>query len=152
MRRFAGLELNEDVIPDETTILNFRHLLEAHGLTSVLFEELIRETDRAVFADKGCFSDQKKKDARCAGIFCTLSGIKGVLDKAKPKKTLSVSQSKSNQQLAPIRAKVEHPFRILKCQFGYRKIRYRGIQKNGAQLFSLANLYPVRKQLLAGPG
>jgi len=35
MRRFAGLELNEDVIPDETTILNFRHFLEAHGLRKV---------------------------------------------------------------------------------------------------------------------
>lgn len=31
MRRFAGIELNEDAIPDETTILKFRHLLEKHG-------------------------------------------------------------------------------------------------------------------------
>ncbi|MEH6787536.1 MAG: transposase, partial [Paracoccus sp. (in: a-proteobacteria)] len=33
MRRFAGIELGDDRIPDETTILNFRHLLERHGLT-----------------------------------------------------------------------------------------------------------------------
>lgn len=33
MRRFAGLELGEDAIPDETTILKFRHLLEKHQLT-----------------------------------------------------------------------------------------------------------------------
>ena len=38
MRRFAGLELGEDVIPDETTILNFRHLLEQHNLTNAVFE------------------------------------------------------------------------------------------------------------------
>jgi transposase, IS5 family len=38
MRRFAGLELGEDAIPDETTILNFRHLLEEHNLTSAVFE------------------------------------------------------------------------------------------------------------------
>src|SRR6266540_4955028 len=37
MRRFAGVELSEDVIPDETTILRFRHLLEAHGLTEAIF-------------------------------------------------------------------------------------------------------------------
>ncbi len=40
MRRFAGLELGDDVIPDETTILNFRHLLEKHNLTSQIFEEV----------------------------------------------------------------------------------------------------------------
>ena len=37
MRRFAGVELSEDVIPDETTILRFRHLLEAHHLTEAIF-------------------------------------------------------------------------------------------------------------------
>jgi len=33
MRRFAGIELGDDRVPDETTILNFRHLLERHGMT-----------------------------------------------------------------------------------------------------------------------
>ncbi len=37
MRRFAGVELSEDVVPDETTILRFRHLLERHGLTQAIF-------------------------------------------------------------------------------------------------------------------
>lgn len=37
MRRFAGVELSEDVVPDETTILRFRHLLERHGLTQQIF-------------------------------------------------------------------------------------------------------------------
>ena len=40
MRRFAGLELGDDVIPDETTILKFRHLLEKHHLTSDIFEDV----------------------------------------------------------------------------------------------------------------
>lgn len=40
MRRFARIELGEDVIPDESTILNFRHLLERHRLTEALFEEV----------------------------------------------------------------------------------------------------------------
>lgn len=40
MRRFAGLELGEDAIPDETTILNFRQLLEKHKLTSKIFEDV----------------------------------------------------------------------------------------------------------------
>jgi len=37
MRRFARVELGDDVVPDETTILRFRHLLERHGLTSAIF-------------------------------------------------------------------------------------------------------------------
>jgi IS5 family transposase len=40
MRRFAGIELAEDAIPDETTILNFRHLLEKHKLTEKIFAEV----------------------------------------------------------------------------------------------------------------
>ena len=38
MRRFARVELGEDVVPDETTILRFRHLLEQHGLTNAIFD------------------------------------------------------------------------------------------------------------------
>jgi IS5 family transposase len=43
--------------------------------------------------------------------------------------------------------KVGHVFRVLKCQFGYRRLRYRGITKNDAQdftLLALANLYLAR--------
>ncbi|MCT6720807.1 transposase [Acidovorax sp. K2F] len=51
-----------------------------------------------------------------------------------------------------IRAKVEHPFRVLKQQFGYVKVRYRGLKKSTAQivtLFALSNLWMVRYKLLA---
>src|SRR5439155_19446479 len=40
MRRFAGIELAEDTIPDESTILRFRHLLEEHQLTEKIFAEV----------------------------------------------------------------------------------------------------------------
>ena len=59
-------------------------------------------------------------------------------------------QKHRNARTGPIRAKVEHVFRVLKCQFGYRKARYRGIAKNGAQVFALlalANLFLARRQL-----
>lgn len=39
MRRFAGIDLGDDAIPDETTVLNFRHLLERHKLTEKIFEQ-----------------------------------------------------------------------------------------------------------------
>jgi IS5 family transposase len=56
---------------------------------------------------------------------------------------------------ASIRAKVEHPFRVLKRQFGYTKVRYRGLAKNTAQivmLFALSNLWMARRQLLGARG
>ena len=52
---------------------------------------------------------------------------------------------------ASIRAKVEHPFRVIKRQFGHVKVRYRGLAKNTAQLhtlFALSNLWMVRRTLL----
>ena len=42
MRRFAGVELSDDVVPDESTILRFRHLLEKHKLTEAMFEQINR--------------------------------------------------------------------------------------------------------------
>ena len=56
---------------------------------------------------------------------------------------------------ASIRAKVEHPFRVLKRQFGFTKVRYRGLAKNTAQvvtLFALGNLWLARRQLMAAQG
>ena len=56
---------------------------------------------------------------------------------------------------ARLRAKVEHPFRVVKRQFGYTKVRYRGLAKNTAQvltLFALSNLWMARKKLMAAMG
>jgi len=60
-----------------------------------------------------------------------------------------------NRRLASLRAIVEFPFRIIKRQFGFTKVRYRGLYKNGQALttkFALANLYTVRRRLLAAAG
>lgn len=56
---------------------------------------------------------------------------------------------------AQVRAKVEHPFRVIKRQFGYTKVRFRGLAKNTARLvtlFALSNLWTARRQLLANAG
>ena len=58
---------------------------------------------------------------------------------------------KHEQSKASIRAKVEHPFRVIKRQFGLVKVRSKGLQKNTAQLltlFALSNLWMARRQLL----
>lgn len=56
---------------------------------------------------------------------------------------------------AKVRARVEHPFRVVKQPFGFQKVRYRGLAKNGAQLntlFALSNVWMARKRLLATTG
>jgi IS5 family transposase len=72
----------------------------------------------------------------------------------KKSKTVDALIDKLEKIKASIRAKVEHPFRVIKCQFGYRKTRYRGLVKNTAQLitlFALSNLWMVRKRIIQGP-
>ena len=59
---------------------------------------------------------------------------------------------KAEKLKAGIRAKVEHPFRVVKRQFGFVKVRYRGLKKNTAQLFTLfalSNLWMVRSKLMS---
>jgi transposase, IS5 family len=58
MRRFAGIELSDDRIPDETTILRFRHLLEKHQLTEAIFAE-VRELleERRLLVKSGTIVD-----------------------------------------------------------------------------------------------
>jgi IS5 family transposase len=234
LRRFAGFSNVAAALPDETTILNFRHLLEQHDLTARLLEtvngllkakgllvsqgtmvdatiihapsstknaqgerdpemhqtkkgnqwyfgmkihigadvdsgaahsvsvtaanradiselpNLLRENDQVVFGDAGYASDEYKRGARALGM------VWRVQDKAKPKGSLgaalSGSQKKRNRRNSAIRARVEHLFRIVKRQFGYTKVRYRGLAKNTAQvmvLIGLANLYALRRRLAA---
>jgi IS5 family transposase len=64
MRRFAGIELGDDRIPDETTILNFRHLLEKHQLTEKLFAEVNRHlADQGITLRSGTLVDATIIDA-----------------------------------------------------------------------------------------
>ena len=70
--------------------------------------------------------------------------------KTQSGRELTARQRARNRRFGKVRAKVEHVFRVMKCQFGYRKVRYRGISMNGAQVFSLlalANLYLARRTL-----
>ena len=231
MRRFAGIELGDDRIPDETTILNFRHLLEKHQLTEKLFAQV-----NAYLADKGVTlrsgtlvdatiidapsSTKNKAKARDPEMSSTKKGndwyfgmkahvgvdadsgivhsletttakthdsqvwdallhgketsvwadkgyvhaarevaftkngdaFWGVMRKAPKGGDLDPLDVQINRIIAKVRAKVEHPFRILKCQFGHVKTRYRGLAKNRAHLFTLfalGNLFMVRQKLAA---
>ena len=69
-----------------------------------------------------------------------------------PMQLISALQERLEKVKSSIRAKVEHPFRVIKQQFGHVKVRYRGLRKNTQQLhtlFALANLWMARTRLLA---
>ena len=64
---------------------------------------------------------------------------------------LSAREREQNRTKSKVRAKVEHPFRVIKCSFGFVKVRYRGLLKNAHRLFvtcALTNLYMARRQLI----
>jgi IS5 family transposase len=230
LRHFAGLDAGVDTLPDETTILNFRHLLERHGLSRHLFAEvngllteqglLLREGTtvdatliaappstknrdgkrdpemtqtkkgnqwhfgmkahigvddqsglvHTVIGTTAKDSDLSQFSALLHGAEERVSADRGydypqvhaqlqetltedwVARKSKPRQPLDAWTRGLNHAIAQLRAIGEHPFRILKRQFGYTKVRYRGLEKNTAQLFTLfalGNLYQVRRALLA---
>jgi len=65
--------------------------------------------------------------------------------------SLTEQDKAQNRTKSIVRAKVEHPFRVMKCVFGFVKVRYRGLMKNANRVFTtcaLINLYMVRRQLL----
>ena len=109
-----------------------------------------QETD--VFADAGYQGAHKRPDAKADVQWhvAMRPGLRKLLDKADPKDALTEEVERIK---ASIRAKVEHPFRVIKRQFWHVKVRYRGLAKNTAQLhtlFALAKLWMVDKRLMGG--
>jgi IS5 family transposase len=107
------------------------------------------ETD--AFGDAGYQGANKRPDAKAEVTWhiAMRPGRRQALDLSSP---LAAMIDQSQQILAGIRAKVEHPFRVIKRQFGFTKVRYRGLKKNAAQvqtLFALSNLWMARRKLMA---
>jgi len=106
------------------------------------------ETD--AFGDAGYQGASKRPDAKAKVNWhiAMRPGLRKALDKETPMGKL-VDQIERTK--AQIRAKAEHPFRVIKRQFGHVKVRYRGLAKNTAQLhtlFALSNLWMARRHLL----
>ena len=235
LRSFARLSLNEP-IPDETTILNFRHLLEANDLADDMLKAINALLSRkGLLLKRGSIVDatiiaapsstknaegerdpemhQTRKGNQWffgmkahigvdadSGLVHTVtttaaneadvqqvadllhgkeeqvwadSGYRGApsrvgrddlqwhiagrpSDIAKlPEGRAKTKVRKTEHRKASVRAKVEHPFRVIKRQFGLVKVRFRGLAKNTAHvvtLFALSNLWMARKQLMAIKG
>jgi IS5 family transposase len=114
---------------------------------------LLHGDEEAVFGDAGYQGVHKRAEAM--GPTWHVAMRPGLRRKLNPFVEPDFVAERVEKMKASIRAKVEHPFRVLKRQFGFTKVRYRGLAKNTAQvvtLFALGNLWLARRQLMAARG
>jgi IS5 family transposase len=115
--------------------------------------QLLHGQEEAAFADAGYQGVHRRPEASGPSRHVAMRpGLRRRLDR----RVLEDRVVEGIEQLkASIRAKVEHPFRVLKRQFGYTKVRYRGLAKNTAQivtLLALSNLWMARRRLMGTQG
>ena len=127
------------------TAANVNDVTQGHGL--------LHGAETVVFADAGYQGADKRPEA--TGVAWQVAmrlGKRRALDKQTK---LGALLDKAEQLKASVRAKVEHSFRVIKCQFGFTKVRYKGLAKNTAQLitlFALSNLWMARRHLMGVRG
>jgi IS5 family transposase len=144
MKAHIGVDADSGLVHTVVgTAANVNDVTQAHALVHGA------ETD--VFADSGYQGVGKREETQEINVNWHVAmrpGKRKVLDKSTP---MGAILDQLEQIKARIRAKVEHPFRVIKRQFGHVKVRYRGLAKNTAQLhtlFALSNLWMVRRTLL----
>ena len=127
------------------TAANVNDVTQGHGL--------LHGQESVVFADAGYQGAAKRAEATGVQWHVAMRpGKRRALDKTSPWGHLL---DKAEKMKASVRAKVEHPFRVIKCQFGFTKVRYKGLAKNTAQLttlFALSNLWMARRQIMGVHG
>ena len=123
------------------TAANVHDVTQGHGL--------LHGHEIVVFADAGFQGAAKRVQA--VGVDWQVAmrpGKRRALDKQTKWGALL---DKAEQLKASVRAKAEHPFRLIKDQFGFTKVRCKGLAKNTAQLiplFALSNLWMARRRIL----
>ena len=114
---------------------------------------LLHGDEEAAFGDAGYQGVHKRPEA--VGPTWHVAMRPGKRKLLNPFIAPDIAAERVEQMKASIRAKVEHPFRVLKRQFGFTKVRYRGLAKNTAQittLFTLGNLWMARRPLMEMAG
>ena len=143
MKAHIGVDAHSGLVHTvKGTAANVNDVVEANGL--------LHGDETNVFGDAGYQGAHKRPDAK-EGVTWHVAmrpGKRKALDKSTK---LGALTDEIEHLKASIRAKVEHPFRVIKRQFGFTKVRYRGLKKNTAQittLFALANLWMARRELM----
>ena len=117
-------------------------LIQAH--------KLLHGEEKYVFADSGYRGAHKREELADAKVDWFIAEQPSKMRALKKHSRINEVKIKTEYLKASVRAFVEHPFRIIKCQFGFRKARYRGLAKNDnklAILFALANIVRLSQLL-----
>jgi IS5 family transposase len=117
-----------------------------------MVEELLHGKEEVVHADAGYTGADKRVSRK--KLRWEIAVKRGKIQAMKEGRDKRAAEKRETRK-ASIRARVEHPFRVIKRQFGYVKVRFRGLAKNTAQiitLFALSNLWMARRKLLAMMG
>ena len=107
------------------------------------------------FVHAGYTGVEKREEHTDRNVIWQVAARRSTYKKHGKRSAIYNAIRKIEKAKAQVRAKVEHPFRVIKRQFGYTKVRFRGLAKNTAQmitLFALSNLWMVRQHLLASAG
>ena len=114
-------------------------------------EQLLHGEESYVSGDAGYTGVDKRPEHQNRKMIWSIAARPSSYKKHAKKSLIGRLRRKIEYAKAQVRAKVEHPFRVIKRQFGYTKVRFRGLMKNTAQqatLFALSNLWMMRKRLL----
>ena len=114
--------------------------------------EVLHGEEKTVYLDKGYTGVEKREELKDRDIDWVVAKKPGKRKAIPQDSKLGPLLRRLESVKASIRSKVEHPFHIVKNLFGHRKVRYKGLKKNTAQLhilFALANLVIAKRQLLA---
>lgn len=113
--------------------------------------ELLHGEENAVYADAGYTGIEKREEHESREVIWQIAARRSTYSKLNKLGVLYKAKRKIEYCKAQTRAKVEHPFRVIKRQFGDVKVRFRGLVRNTAQLttlFALSNLWMARKRLM----
>jgi transposase, IS5 family len=148
MKAHIGVDADTGLVHSVVgTAANVNDVTQAH--------KLLHGAETDVYADAGYQGVGKREEVQELEVNWHVAmrpGKRRVLDKSQP---MGRILDEIERLKARVRARVEHPFRVIKQQFGYAKVRYRGLAKNTSRLtmlFAMSNLWMSRRTLLQGAG
>lgn len=135
----------------ESGLVHHVHGTAANVADVTQVAELLHGEENAVYADAGYTGVEKRGEHADRELIWQIAARRGSYTTLSKRSLIYKARRRIERVKAQTRTKVEHPFRVIKRQFGYVKTRFRGLVKNTAQLttlFALSNLWMARKHVM----
>lgn len=135
----------------ESGLVHHVHGTAANVADVTQVAELLHGDENAVYADAGYTGVEKREEHDGRKVIRQIAARRSTYTKLSKQSLIYKTKREIERVKAQARAKDEHPFRVIKRQFGHVKNQFRGLAKNKAHLttlFALSNLWMVRKKLM----